>query len=363
MPKKGKKILIIGPFPEPITGVSLANKVVAEVLRDSNEYRVRIINTSYSRFDEEVGSFSLHKFLFNLSFYLGLWRVLFCDILYITPGQTFYGVLKYAGFVYVSSLSRKQIITHIHGNYLGREYQSLRGLRKRLVKSVLSKTTTGIVLSSSLRNNMSPFIKQEAIKVLPNFAQDYIAQSNKKKQEPGLRVIYLSNLMREKGIFHLLGALQILEDTKVPYEARIAGAIDKNQKSHIMTLISKLENTSYVGVVQGESKKGLLQWGNVFTLPTFYKMEGQPISILEALATKNVIITTAHAGIPDIITDQEHGFFIDISNAEEEIASKFTHLINSPELLASMGEGNEAYFQENFTLDIFKNKLLNIFES
>ena len=58
-----------------------------------------------------------------------------------------------------------------------------------------------------------------------------------------------------------------------------------------------LEHTDYIGIVNGKAKKNLLEWGNVFVLPTFYKMEGQPISILEAMATKNLVVTTNHAGI------------------------------------------------------------------
>ena len=30
-----KRIILIGPFPDPITGVSLANKVVKEILEES----------------------------------------------------------------------------------------------------------------------------------------------------------------------------------------------------------------------------------------------------------------------------------------------------------------------------------------
>ena len=117
--KKRNKILMIGPFPEPTTGVSLANQVVKSIFEESQYYAVKHINTSYTRFDEKVGSFTFHKLIFNLLFYTKCWRVLQCNMLYITPGQSFLGVAKYAGFILLGALSRKQIITHIHGNHLG----------------------------------------------------------------------------------------------------------------------------------------------------------------------------------------------------------------------------------------------------
>ena len=40
--------------------------------------------------------------------------------------------------------------------------------------------------------------------------------------------------------------------------------------------------------------------GQCVCLPTYYPMEGQPISIIEAMGFGNFIVTTNHAGIPDI---------------------------------------------------------------
>ena len=54
-------ILLIGPFPEPLSGVSIANQVVNEVLSEDSQFEVDLINTSYSRFDEEIGKFSIKK--------------------------------------------------------------------------------------------------------------------------------------------------------------------------------------------------------------------------------------------------------------------------------------------------------------
>ncbi len=59
-----KRILIIGPFPLPISGVSLANKVVKEILIESPNFKVRTINTSYNKFDAKLGKLTLRKCFF-----------------------------------------------------------------------------------------------------------------------------------------------------------------------------------------------------------------------------------------------------------------------------------------------------------
>ncbi|MFT4801037.1 MAG: hypothetical protein ACI93N_000802, partial [Flavobacteriaceae bacterium] len=61
-----KKILIIGPIPQPTTGVSLANKVVVENLSKTGVFKIDYINTSYNKFDENLGAFSLSKLFYFL---------------------------------------------------------------------------------------------------------------------------------------------------------------------------------------------------------------------------------------------------------------------------------------------------------
>ena len=68
-------ILLIGPFPEPLSGVSIANQVVNEVLSEDSQFEVDLINTSYSRFDEEIGKFSFKKAFFYLTLNLNIFKI------------------------------------------------------------------------------------------------------------------------------------------------------------------------------------------------------------------------------------------------------------------------------------------------
>ena len=354
-----KKVLIIGPFPNPISGVSIANKVVEEILNADLNFIVEKINTSYPIFDEQIGEFSIQKFLFYLRINSSFFKVLKNNIIYITPGQTFFGVLKYALFIVAASALRKELIIHVHGNYLGKEYQSLKGIKRVLFYFLVSRFTKGIVLSNSLKQNLTPFLKDKNIFSLPNFAQDYLYTKDKKFVKDELRIFYLSNLMKEKGIFCLLNALKILEKNNIIYKAKIAGNIDQNYSKEILKLFTELKNAEYIGIVNGDDKKSLLEWGNIFVLPTFYKMEGQPISILEAMATTNLVVTTNHAGISDVFQDKINGYFVEKNN-ENSIEKILSYLEENKSELKKIAEYNKRFFLNNFTVDIFKKNLLEI---
>lgn len=359
---KKNKLLLIGPFPDPISGVSLANKVVKDILEKSKEYSPDFINTSYPVFEDAIGSFSFKKLIFFLTLNSKAIKILKSDIIYMTPGQTFFGVAKYFVFILLSSLLRKKLIIHVHGNYLGKHYQELKGIKKIFLSYLLSKFNKGIVLSNSLVNNLSPFLEKNKIFIAPNFAENYLYEDRMPIITTKLQIVYLSNLMEEKGILYLLDALKILEENNVPYHAKIAGNIDSKLEDSIREKLSKLKSTEYKGVLVGVEKKELLNWSNVFILPTFYKMEGQPISILEALSTNNAIITTNHAGIPDIIKDKQNGFFVKKRNAID-IAEKLIFLSNNPIMLKEFIIFNRNYFLNSFTLDKFGNNIISILDA
>jgi glycosyltransferase involved in cell wall biosynthesis len=68
---------------------------------------------------------------------------------------------------------------------------------------------------------------------------------------------------------------------------------------------------TYHGIVGGKQKQDLLKKCDIFALLTRYPNEGQPISILEAMGNGMMIITTNHAGIPDIVEDGVNGVVVD----------------------------------------------------
>lgn len=353
-----KKILLIGPLSPPITGNSLANDIVIKGLKNNRSIEIDFINTQFEIFNDDLGRFSTNKTFFIIKKYLQLYRIFGKEIIYITPGQTFLGVLKYAPFICMAKLFHKKVVVHIHGNYLKTQYELLSGVRKYLFEKILKKADRGIILSKSLLGNLTPFLPANNIYIVPNFVEDYLRPSKFEIEDNEiLKILFLSNLMKEKGVLDLLNAIQILKTENIEFEVRFAGDIEESLKQNLLPIFNSKE-ISYLGTVTGKQKKELLEWGNVFVLPTYYKMEGVPISILEAMANGNIILTTKHGGIQDIISVR-NGFFAK-PKSPEDIAGQLIYINSNFSKLQKI-RFNNVEDSKNYTEKKFINNLLKIF--
>lgn len=358
---KNKSILIIGPFPEPLFGVSLSNLVLEKGMKSRRIKVYRIDTSSGSNIQSAQGSWNFKKLSF-IKNYFSLYKVFFVDVIYCTIGQTFFGVLKYAPFVFFAKVLRKSSVVHVKGGYLKDSYDKMGLLKKIIIKPILMAFSKGIVLSKSLKPLLEPFLKESRIFIQHNFVQEsLIIPENmvfQKKNFSKLRLFFMSNLIPEKGIFEFLDALEALISAQIPFEAKIAGNIPDDQYD-LLEKINILDNTEYLGVVNGKLKTELLSWGNVFCLPTYYSMEGQPISIIEAMGFGNFIVTTNHAGIPDICNNK-NSLFVQKRDSKS-LFKVLLKLSKSMNHLESISLKNLQYARNFFSEEAFISGILKIF--
>ena len=87
--------------------------------------------------------------------------------------------------------------------------------------------------------------------------------------------------------------------------------------------------------------------------------EGTPVAILEAAATGLPVVSTRHAGIPDIVRDGQSGLLVD----EHDVAGMAAHmraLIEDPALAGRMGAAARQFILSQHTLDQTIARLWNV---
>lgn len=320
------KILVIGPFPNPITGQSIANEMVLNGLRENHE--VDYIDTNFFKEltdKKKQGKFDFTKISITIkNSYSDCKKILTnnYDIVYMTPGGTYLGFMRFSHYIICATLKKSRIFMHIHNGYFRKMYDMQNSLKKTTLNYLLDKSSGIIVLGDSLKSMFEGIISDEKIFVCENGVQDDVVATEEEifqkieryKTDSKKRVLYLSNLMVEKGILDLLKASESFNDDEI--EFNLAGAIEPSIKNIVEDYLVKYPNKiKYHGIVRGDKKKKLLLENYIFILPTYYSNEGQPISILEAYATGCAVITDKSiGGIRDVFSDGVNGLSIENKN-------------------------------------------------
>ncbi len=314
-----KKILMLGPFPigdKGLNGQSIANKTLYDGLKE--KYDVKFVNTNKEmNFTNktEQGKFKILKFLkIVLNLIFEITHLIFnkYDVVYITPGQSFLGFMRFTPYMFINFLKNTPCYIHIHGGRFRKMYDNLSETKKSSMNYFLKKVEGVIVLGKSLKKMFQGLIDKSKIFVCENGVEDYIIATEEEIEEKVLRfnerkkkkVLYLSNLMKEKGILELLRVSEKFNENEI--EFNLAGAIEPEIENIIKEYLREYpEKIKYHGVVSGNIKKKLFLENDIFVLPSWD--EGQPISILEAYATGCSVVTTDVGGILDIFEDNKNG--------------------------------------------------------
>ena len=122
----------------------------------------------------------------------------------------------------------------------------------------------------------------------------------------------------------------------------------------------------FPGILQPEMVVGFLQKALAFvqhsiTAPSG-DSEGSPVSIMEASAAGLPVISTLHAGIPEIILNGTTGILVhekDIVNMAEAMVT----LIENKELAKTMGEAGRERIRNNYHMDRYIATLRQVLET
>lgn len=352
-------VCVIAQFPPPIHGLSKA----VETLYDSSlkeKYHFTRINITNNK--HIVGC------VFTLLFSK-------CDVFYLTLSQTKGGNWRDLLFLKLIAWKKKKCIVHLHGGY----YRTLidkdcGNFQRNCNRRAIQQLDACIVLGNSLISVFDGLINRNKIHVVPNCVDNQYMpfavqeKANMLLVQSQLHILYLSNFIASKGYREVLElALKVKEEGKTEaFHFHFAGKFfEEEEESYFFSFIQKyhLEGSiTYHSIVSGKKKNDLLHLCHIFILLTRYPNEGQPISILEAMGNGMSIVTTNHAGIPDIV-NAENGLIC--SKNSIQIDSLFLYLLDCyqhRDLLRNICFKNHALAQSLYTESQYIHNMDNVFD-
>jgi glycosyltransferase involved in cell wall biosynthesis len=234
----------------------------------------------------------------------------------------------------------KKLVLHWHAAGLSRwlERDSFMWVRKRTFRA-LGRPDLSVILSDFNRTDADKLLSRAAIRVnygIPDPCPDFdaailprrMARARARRQllsgsamapesEPAgedsptfVRILYLANCMRTKGLFDAMDAVLLAQRelvtraTPLRLQLIVAGAFaseeEQREFQHRLTDPQAAELIQFIGFVSGARKDALLRQVDLTCFPTYYPNENQPVTLIESIAYGVPAVTTDWRCIPDI---------------------------------------------------------------
>ncbi len=155
------------------------------------------------------------------------------------------------------------------------------------------------------------------------------------------RLVCVARLSEQKGHLLLVEAAAKLTGEGVDFELQLAG--DGPMRSEIEAAIARLGvegRVRLVGALSAEQVREAIVGARALVLPSF--AEGLPVVVMEALALGRPVVTTAIAGIPELVRSGETGWLVPAGAVDALAAAMREVLEASPRRLAEMGRAGAA---------------------
>ena len=356
-----------------------ANAVKMTYLELKKENNINFLNTAEGVTNSNIRKFTFLRFFYLIKLIINFFlKIFFTNKVYIVVSLSMFGFLRDAFFIILSKIFFKKVILHLHGaGFRENFFTKQKNIIKKVIVFTYSISDRLIILSQKLKKDFY-FLKQDKIFVLPNYI-DYNCSNIKTKIENrnfnSIQIIYLSNMIYSKGYMTLIEACRVLKDKKIDFKCKFIGkfindykidSIDQiNYKDLFKKKIVEYDLNEFVNLNEcfdPNLKYEVLLSSNLFILPTFYKGEGMPLSILEAMSCGLPIISTNQGAISDIVIDKYNGYLLNIKDDHNELANKILNLQTNPKLFKTMSLNSYDLFSKKFAIKNIRNKINDAFD-
>ena len=185
-------------------------------------------------------------------------------------------------------------------------------------------------------------------------------------QPDHVNLISVGRLVEKKGFEYTIKAVAKLLNTysKISYTIIGGGPL----RDTLQSLIDRLQIGSRVKILGPKNQDEVLEHlhkAHIFLAPSINSRDGDkegiPVAIMEAMAFGLPILTTDHAGIPELVKDGICGFVVNQGDVDA-LSRRLIQLVCSPELRSSMGNASKNIVNTNFDVDRLTDRLVQLFD-
>jgi glycosyltransferase involved in cell wall biosynthesis len=324
-------VFAVGAFPPPVHGLSSVNIAMATLLKE--DAKVVTFNTAQGRGGRSITSLAFK--VFNAIHLPAKFLILVIKnkprTLYLALSGS-KGQLRDAVFLYLARVLGVKIFIHHHSfRYVVKFSKLTRFL------FWISKDATHIVLCDDMAKQLNArYIGLvNRILVISNAAiiktsTSITGLSKPRSYRENIKIGFLSNITREKGIFHFFDIVEKLELLGVSLTGVIAGPVSGSIHEEFFERVSVNQQIQYVGPVYNDKKDEFFEDLDFLVFPSQYENEAEPLTVIEALNKGIPVLASARGCIPSMLAAGGGYFFADDEFLSNNISMKIKSLCENP---------------------------------
>ena len=362
---------LVGRFPPPIDGQSLATARLARMLQ--SEYDVLPFDTAFKAQSLTPSGFFTQ--LRTLQHYLHLKARLRTTLAAAPASPVLWGAISPTPLGHARDMiatvphfcPRQRVIAIAHRGGFHRIFQH--PATARSARHLAQRVNRFVFLSDVLAAQVAPWIPDERISIIPYTVEpcasteEVAAKHRARTVDRPLNLLYLSNMIPSKGYLDTLEGAAEAHARGVQLKLTYVGRwnSDNDQRSFLARVqaLGMEHIVTHHGAVQDRDEINTLHRNaDIFLLPTYYSEEAQPISIIEALSAATPVIVTRHSGITDMVRADMETRFVPPQNPSA-IASAIENLA-SVESWHTASQHARARYEQRFSEEAVRAQWLEL---
>lgn len=335
-----KTLLIVGPQPPPMGGATATVQSFLAALREQTSIRVSLVSTrlphKYRKKKFLFEPRTMLRAVFILTDYLK--HIGRCDAVLVL-GNNSLSLTLVPILLLFSRLYAKPFYLKPIGGDLDLYIESQNKLMQAYLINVLKMIDGVLPQTRQLQAKLSELGCGNTY-YIPGYRPSAPVARRQPDVSEVFRLIFLSQIKREKGPFVLLEALRLInKESDIRVTCDFYGPIYEEGQHEFHRELARTPGARYCGVAEVGRASSLMGGYDTLVLPTYFQSEGHPGVIIEAMQAGVPVISTLHRAIPELITHGENGLLVPIRDSQA-LAEAIKQIALDAPLRKRMGEAS-----------------------
>lgn len=214
----------------------------------------------------------------------------------------------------------RPLVAVVHRAYFDRMFRNV--LTRRSAERLVRRCQTVVFLTEGLAARAAPFVPEAKRAVVPNTVgadvlpspDEVTARIDRGPGRPA-RLLFLGNLMPEKGYLHALEATRHLAARDLPAELHLVGRWLDDADRHAFRQATAAAGLgdhvhAWGGVTDRAEIRRHVLAADLLVFPSTHPSEALPVAVLEALGAGTPVVGVRWSGLPEVVRDGREGLLV-----------------------------------------------------